>query len=80
MARQQPTIEGLLSNLTTSVVAARAENVQQHLLDQLITMHESSRSHEQPEAASANEDTNTDGWSAAGWISSCGIGGACFKA
>ena len=76
MARQQPTIEGLLSNLTTSVVAARAENVQQHLLDQLITMHESSRSHEQPEAASANEDTNTDGWSAAGWISSCGIGGA----
>ena len=38
MARQQPTIEGLLSNLTTSVVAARAENVQQHLLDQLITM------------------------------------------
>ena len=42
VARQQSQIEGLLSDLTTGAVAARAENLQQHLLDQLISMREAS--------------------------------------
>ena len=42
VARQQSQIESLLSDLTTGAVAARAENLQQHLLDQLISMREAS--------------------------------------